>query len=145
MAHGVASSIDGPYDWTLYPNISSTASNPAYLIFPNATTGAPVYTLWLGNDILVADSAAGPFVRGWANPAPSNTAPAFYQGRFYVTDQGTSSVITAASLAGPWTPFASIPHDGLKYTVSKRARPTRCDRNPRAPGSPDQKPRPAPH
>jgi hypothetical protein len=34
-----------------------------------------------------------------------------------VTDQSTDSVITATSLAGPWTPFASIPHNGLQYTV----------------------------
>jgi hypothetical protein len=116
-AHGVASNIEGPYDFTKYPSIESTASNPGYLIYTNASTGAPVYTFWLGNDILVSDSAAGPWTRAGANPMPSNTAPAYSKGAFFVTDQGTDSVITATSLAGPWTPFASIPHNGLQYTV----------------------------
>jgi hypothetical protein len=116
-AHGVASNIEGPYDFTKYPSIESTASNPGYLIYTNASTGAPVYTFWLGNDILVSDSAAGPWTRAGANPMPSNTAPAYSKGAFFVTDQSTDSVITATSLAGPWTPFASIPHKGLQYTV----------------------------
>ena len=116
-AHGVASAIEGPYDWTRYPSIQSGASNPGYLIYTNASTGAPVYTFWLGNDILVSDSAAGPWARAGNNPMPSNTAPAYYNGNFYVTDQGTDSIITATSLAGPWTPFVSIPHVGLQYTV----------------------------
>ena len=55
-----ASKIEGPYDWTSSPNISSSAINPAALVFPNATTGKTAYSLWIGGDILVASDAAGP-------------------------------------------------------------------------------------
>lgn len=115
-AHGVATNVEGPYDWSS-PNISSTSINPAALVFPNASTGAPVYSLWIGGDILISTSAAGPYVVAFKNPAPSNTAPAYYNGAFYVTDQGTSSLLTATSLAGPWTTFCSITRPALQYTV----------------------------
>ena len=115
-AHGTASSVAGPYDWSS-PNISSNAINPAALVYPDAATGAPVYTLWIGGDILVASSAAGPYTKTYSNPAPSNTAPAYYKGAFYVTDQDTSQLLTATSLKGPWTKFSSINHPALDYTV----------------------------
>jgi hypothetical protein len=117
-AHGTASSIAGPYDWSSQPTIASTAINPAALVYPDAATGALVYTLWIGDDILVSNDAAGPYAKAYANPAPSNTAPAFYKGSFYVTDQDTSSLLTATSLKGPWTKFSSIPHPpGMGYVV----------------------------
>jgi len=117
-AHGTASSLAGPYDWSS-PTIASNAINPAALVFPDAGTGALVYSLWIGNDILVSSGGAGgPYAKAYANPAPSNTAPAYYKGSFYVTDQDTSSLLTATSLKGPWTKFASIPHpNGMGYTV----------------------------
>ena len=115
-AHGVASKPEGPYDWSL-PNISSNAINPAALVFPDATTGDLVYTLWIGNDILVASSVAGPYTKTYSNPAPSNSAPAFWKGTFYVTDQDTSRVLSATSLKGPWTTFSTITHPSMPYTV----------------------------
>jgi hypothetical protein len=118
-AHGVSTAgVEGPYDFSS-PNISSTAINPAALVFPNASTGAPVYTLWVGGDILVSasGSAAGPYVKAYTNPLPSNSAPAYYKGAFYVTDQGTTSLQTATSLAGPWTKFCDITRPALPYTV----------------------------
>jgi hypothetical protein len=116
-AHGVSSSVEGPYDWSRFPNISSTAINPAALVFPNASTGEPVYALFIGGDILLSSSAAGPFAVAYKNPQPSNTAPAYYQGAFYVTDQGTTSLLTATSLAGPWSTFCTITRPALPYTV----------------------------
>ena len=115
-AHGVSSNVEGPYDFSS-PNISSNAINPAALVFPNATSGELVYSLWIGGDILLSSTAAGPYVKAYANPQPSNTAPAYYKGAFYVTDQGTTSLLTATSLAGPWTTFSAITRPSLPYTV----------------------------
>jgi hypothetical protein len=115
-AHGVSSAVAGPYDWSS-PNISSNAINPAALVFPDPATGATVYSLWIGGDILTADSAAGPYTKFASNPAPSNSAPAFYKGSFYVTDQDTSQILSATSIKGPWTKFASITHPSMPYTV----------------------------
>jgi hypothetical protein len=117
-AHGTASSIEGPYNWS-NPNISSTAINPAALVVPNATaTGGTVYSLWIGGDIWVADDAAGPYEATYKNPMPSNTAPAFFNGSIYVTDQGTQTIMTATSLAGPWSVYSTIAHPpGMQYTV----------------------------
>ena len=116
-AHGVASNVEGPYDFSQYANISSNAINPAALVFPNETSGAPVFSLFIGGDILLSNSAAGPYVKAFANPQPSNTAPAYFNGSFYVTDQGTTSLLTATSLAGPWTTFCPISRPQLPYTV----------------------------
>jgi hypothetical protein len=116
-AHGVASNVEGPFDFSS-PNISSNAINPAALVFPNATNPSElVYSLWIGGDILLASSAAGPYVKAYSNPQPSNTAPAYYKGAFYVTDQATTSLLTATSLAGPWTTFCAIARPKLSYTV----------------------------
>lgn len=115
-AHGVAGAVEGPYDFSS-PNISSTSINPSSLVFPNSSTGSPVYSLWIGDEIFVAAAAAGPYVAAAKNPAPSNSAPAYHAGAFYLTDQSTTSLLTATSLAGPWTTFATITHPTLPYTV----------------------------
>lgn len=116
-AHGTAKNIHGPYDWSS-PNITSNAINPAALVFPNATTGKMVYSLWIGGDIWVAADAAGPYEKMYKNPMPSNTAPAFANGSIYVTNQGTTEVMTSTSLAGPWSKFSTVNHPkGMKYTV----------------------------
>lgn len=115
-AHGTAAKIEGPYDWS-GPNISSTAINPAALVFPDATTGKLVYSLWIGGDIWVAADAAGPYVKTFKNPAGGNTAPAFSDGFIYATSQSTTAVVRATGLAGPWEHWASIPHPKLAYTV----------------------------
>jgi len=99
-AHGTAAKIEGPYDWA-NPNISSTAINPAALVFPDST-GKLAYSLWIGGDIWVAADAAGPYTKTYENPASGNTAPAFSDGFFYATSQKTTTVVRSASLAGPW-------------------------------------------
>ena len=65
-----------------------------------------MYSLWIGGDILVADDAAGPYTKKYKNPMSGNTAPAFLDGVIYVTNQGTSKVVSSKSLAGPWTTTA---------------------------------------
>lgn len=116
-AHGVADNVEGPWDWTSMPNITSTEINPAALVFPNASTGEMVYSLWIGGDILVAADPAGPFVSYARNPLPGNTATAYYKGNLYAMNQG-NKIQTATSLAGPWTPFSTITHPaGMPYTV----------------------------
>jgi len=116
-AHGTAPSVEGPWDWTSMPNISSTAINPAALVFPNASTGKMVYSLWIGSEILVASDPAGPFLPYAPNPLPGNTATAYYKGNLYAMNQG-NNIQTATSLAGPWTPFSKITHPaGMPYTV----------------------------
>ena len=115
-AHGTAAKIEGPYDWSS-PNISSNAINPAALVFPNSTTGSLVYSLWIGNEIFVAKSAAGPYVKTFKNPMGGNTAPAFSDGSIYVTNQRTGTVMRAENLAGPWSHFSTITHPHLPYTV----------------------------
>jgi hypothetical protein len=116
-AHGTASKPEGPYDWASSPNISSTAINPAALTYVNSTTGQLEYSLWIGGDILIASSPAGPFVKAFKNPAPSNSAPAFSKDTFYVTSQDTTQVLSAPSIAGPWTLFSTIQKPSLPYTV----------------------------
>lgn len=115
-AHGTAANVEGPYNWA-NPNISSNAINPAALVFPNATTGAPVYSLWIGNDILTSDDANGPYVKAFPNPHPSNSAPAYFAGVFYMVDQGTSTLWSATSLAGPWSVVSTIKRPSLPYVV----------------------------
>merc|ERR1712159_209180 len=48
---------------------------------------------------------------------PGNTAPAYANGSIYVTNQRTQQVMTAKSIAGPWTIFASITHPKLSYNI----------------------------
>ena len=113
IAHGVSASPTGPYDWTSLPNISHAPTiNPGGLVFPNATTGEPVYSIWIGGDILTAADPGGPFVATFKYPGADggNPAPAFHNGAFFLTDQSTTQVHTTPSLTQPWTLFSTIPH-----------------------------------
>ena len=121
-AHGVASDPAGPYDWSTLPNISVASINPAALVYPNASSssGALVYSVWLGGNILLADSAYGPFITSsysYPGGSGSNPAPVFVNGSFFLTNQGTTEIWTTSSLDKPWTSFATIPHPALPYTV----------------------------
>jgi hypothetical protein len=121
IAHGVATSPTGPYDWTTLPNISHAPTiNPGGLVFPNASAGgAPVYSIWLAGDIMTSMSADGPYVARFKYPggAGGNPAPAFHAGNFYLTDQSTSQILTTPSLDQPWTKFAAISHPAMQCTV----------------------------
>eukprot|EP01051_Picozoa_sp_SAG22_P018605 SAG22_NODE_3179_length_1873_cov_1.661218_2_plen_131_part_00 len=76
-----------------------------------------MYSLWIGGDIWIADDAAGPYAKKYKNPMGGNTAPAYYKGNIYVTSQSTTKLMTATSLAGPWTTFSEIKHPEMNYTV----------------------------
>ena len=116
-AHGTAPAAEGPYDWHSRPNISATGLNPAGLVYPDAATGAPVYSLWDQSDILTSASADGPFNRTYKNPMPSSTAPWYHNGSFYLADQSMRTVLTTTALDTPWTKFADISLGPLPYTV----------------------------
>jgi hypothetical protein len=121
IAHGVSTSPTGPYDWTSMANISHAPTiNPGGLIYPDPTTGAPTYSIWLGGDILISSEASGPFVAKFKFPGGdgSNPAPAFHNGAFYLTNQGTTQILTTSSLDQPWHIFANITHPrGMPCTV----------------------------
>jgi hypothetical protein len=122
-AHGVSSSPTGPFDWTAFPNLPVHDINPAALVYPNASSSSGSTTaIFLGGQIMIADSPDGPFtVTGWSYPGGGGSNPAPIVGRdgmLYLTNQGTDTVWTTASLDKPWTTFSTIPHPaGLPYTV----------------------------
>jgi hypothetical protein len=116
-AHGVSSSPTGPYDWNKFANMSSAVINPAGLVYPNSSTGAPVFSLWIGSNILTSSSADGPFVQSYTTPYGSNPAPAYYNGAFYLTSQKTTAMYTTTSLDSPWVLVGNIAHPSLSYTV----------------------------
>lgn len=113
-AHGTSSSPTGPFDFT--SNISLTTINPAGLVYPGAG-GSSVYSLWIGSDILISDSASGPFVPTYKSPLGSNPAPTYYAGKFYLTDQATSKLYSTTALDQPWVVLGNITHPRLPYTV----------------------------
>lgn len=123
FAHGVSTSVTGPYDWTSYGNITAVVSaNPAALVFPNETTGENVYSLWVGGKLLVASNLADTFevLPGVSYPGgDNNPAPVYHNNAFYLTNQPTTQVFKATSINGPWTVWATIPQDYLPsgYTV----------------------------
>jgi hypothetical protein len=55
-----------------------------------------------------------------------NTAPAYANGTIYVTNQGTTEVKMAKSLAGPWSTFSTITHPKMPYTVEVSDATTRA-------------------
>jgi hypothetical protein len=87
-------------------------SNPAMVVYPNATTGNPVYSLWVSGKIQVANSPDGPFTElpnsNYGGIVGGNPAPLYHDGAFYSTSQGTSTVWTTPSLSQPWTVHATI-------------------------------------
>ena len=116
-AHGTSSSPTGPFEFTSEANISSTTINPAGLVYPGASAGSSVYSLWIGADILISSSADGPFVQTYKSPLGSNPAPTYSAGKFYVTDQGTTKLYETTALDQPWVLVGNITHPSLPYTV----------------------------
>lgn len=116
LLHGVASRIEGPYDWATYPPLMQGGENPAALVFVDPATGKRVVSVWAGGRVLVADTAAGPFVQidrfGYVG---GNPAPTYHDGAFYMTNQFTLQVFTTPRLApgGVWAVYANISHEAL--------------------------------
>ena len=108
IMHGVASKIEGPYDWTSKPTLPG-GINPAQLTF-NDSAGKTVYSLWNGG-IRTAPSPDGPWTqlpKHSRNPCGGNPAPAHRDGVFYCTSQHTKQIYSAAALGGPWSTLSDI-------------------------------------
>jgi hypothetical protein len=108
VMHGVAAVPTGPWTWGANVTGAPAAINPGFLAFPNAS-GATVYSLWVGGEVLVADSLQGPFVKS-ARYDAINPSPVFHEGSFYLVTQHTLQVLTAPAIGGPWTVYANISH-----------------------------------
>eukprot|EP01048_Picozoa_sp_COSAG05_P008652 COSAG05_NODE_669_length_7998_cov_24.003671_7_plen_244_part_00 len=113
IMHGVASKIEGPYDWTARPTIPG-GINPAFLVFNDSQTGNTMYSLWDGG-VRLSDSPDGPWSkvnyshRGpFSNPCGGNPAPATHGGEFFCTSQHTKQIYHAPALEGPWTTLSDI-------------------------------------
>ena len=55
----------------------------------------------------------GPYEQKYKNPMPGNSAPAFYKGKIFATNQRTNQIM----VAGPWSQFCTISHPKVDYTV----------------------------
>ena len=104
--HGLADAPTGPWDFVSLPNIASTKINPSFVSYRNAT-GATVYALLAQSEMFLADSLYGPFTMHPFNIG-TNPAPVLHNGVFFATTQKTLVVVTAPSLAGPWTNYSNI-------------------------------------
>jgi hypothetical protein len=113
--HGVSTNVTGPWNWNARPNLSLTAINPAALVY-NGSSGAPVYTLWVGGQVLTSASPDGPFaaIVNFSYPG-GNPAPAYFGGAFYMTNQHTDQIWTTPELAqgATWSVYGNISHAGL--------------------------------
>jgi hypothetical protein len=113
ILHGVADVVTGPWDWSRPELPTQGGENPAFITFTNASSGATVYSMWMGGSVRLAASLDGPFVKipNFAYPG-GNPAPVLHGGSFYQTNQETSAVYTTRSLApgSTWTKFADIDH-----------------------------------
>lgn len=91
MLHGIAKDVTGPWDWNSRPEMPTNGENPAAVVYKNVTTGATVYSIWIGGVVRVSSSPDGPFTDGGRYPG-GNPAPLFHNGAFYTTSQGTTTV-----------------------------------------------------
>ena len=116
IKHGVAASPSGPYDWT-GPDIAPASINPALLVYRDAANKT-VYSLWMANYVLIADSLDGNFTRvpGFKHPGGANPAPLWHDGAFYITTQHTQQIwrLPGSTLRADlrWSVFANISHAG---------------------------------
>jgi hypothetical protein len=112
ILHGVASVVTGPYDWHSQPSLNLSCENPAALVFPDPSTGALTYSLWVCGDVLTASSPSGTFVKSGSYPG-GNPAPVFHNGAFYLTNQKTTQIFVAPALGAAWTIFGNISDSNL--------------------------------
>jgi hypothetical protein len=110
MQHGLADSVTGPWTWTAM-NLSQIGINPAFLAYPDPTTGATVYSLWVDGVVHVSSSLYGPFavVKNFSYPSV-NPAPIYHQGTFYMTNQHTLQILTSPTVApgAVWEVYSNI-------------------------------------
>jgi len=113
LMHGTATNITGPFVWDSEMDITipllGPFDGPKSVVF---TEGANTrFSLWLGGNVYLADSAAGPFtmVEGFTYPG-HNPAPLYHNGSFYtVTSMGGSIMTTPRLVSGAnWTEWAPL-------------------------------------
>eukprot|EP00038_Savillea_parva_P004727 m.141424 g.141424 ORF g.141424 m.141424 type:complete len:272 (-) comp11559_c0_seq5:35-850(-) len=93
------------------PPLSIQGINPAFVTFSD-TYGMTKYSLWVGRNVHVADTVAGPYKE--VGPGPGghgNPAPVYHNGTWYATSQDTTEIVTTDKLGNPWRHHADIvPH-----------------------------------
>ena len=96
------------------PSLSHTATSrsPAFLAFPDPTTGATTYSLWVGGVVHTSTSLYGPFavVSNFSYPGV-NPAPVHHNGTFVFTND-----FAALTPASGFQPQAAA-HPLLRYRV----------------------------
>jgi hypothetical protein len=112
ILHGMADVVTGPYDWNSQPPLNLSCENPAALVFPDSSTGALTYSLWVCGDVMTASSPNGPFVKAGSYPG-GNPAPVFHNGAFYLTNQKTTQIYSAPALGAAWSIFGNISDPNL--------------------------------
>ena len=120
LLYGTAPNMFGPWEFQSLdggdlPGV--VGLNPGALVFNDSTTGKTVYSLWISGAIYVADAPAGPFrlVPGSNSTLGDhiigcsiNASPVYRNGSFYCLGGKGGGVITAKSLSGPWTTYATL-------------------------------------
>jgi len=111
IKHGTAKNVTGPYEWASRPDLPAGGENPAFVVFPDPTTGKDVYSLWMGGKIRVGPGPDGPFTEADKYTyVGGNPAPVYHKGKFYMTSQRTDEVSVSNGLGQPWTKYADIKH-----------------------------------
>eukprot|EP00936_MAST-01D_sp_MAST-1D-sp1_P002676 g2676.t1 len=128
ILHGTSKSVVGPWEWASRPDLPTEGGeNAAFVTYRNQSSGATVYSLWIGGTVRVADSPDGPFNKvgdfsyPGGNPAPIyHTEAAGGKGAFFMTNQGTTTIYTVEDIApgAQWSKFADIDHSALPSSSS---------------------------
>jgi len=113
LMHGTATNITGPWKWDPKMDIPipllGAFDGPKSVVFTE--DGKTRYSLWLGGNVYLADSAAGPFtmLEGFKYPG-HNPAPLFHNGSFYTITSMSGSIMTTPRLVSgaQWTQWTSL-------------------------------------
>merc|ERR1712166_628457 len=113
LMHGTATNITGPWKWDPKMDIAipllGAFDGPKSVVFTE--DGKTRYSLWLGGNVYLADSAAGPFtmLAGFKYPG-HNPAPLFHNGSFYTITSMSGSIMTTPRLVSgaQWTQWTSL-------------------------------------
>lgn len=115
LMHGTATNVTGPFEWSPSMDITipelGSFDGPKSVVFTEA--GRTKYSLWLGGNVWVADSAAGPFTMVQAFKYPGhNPAPIWHNGSFYTITGMQESIMTTPKLVAgaQWTEWTSLAH-----------------------------------
>ena len=108
MLHGVASAIEGPWDWDARKDLGDLGDNPAFVAFQDGNQTK--YALWVGGAVRVATDLDGPYAEV-ARYSGGNPAPVYHNGAWFYTTQNPKTIWTAPTLGAPWSVHATTgPH-----------------------------------